>query len=374
MKRQVQSPGVRKWFGDDWINIQDEILAVLEGFFGDYEQQFILTGCEVNGSDIGAGIVGLIDGNGFHLCRFAGAQGVAWPVYFHPEKVIENREYLDLEAKPVTETWQVATNNADGGGYFQLKQDGTSARFADAIQTSTRQFVTDAEKASYAGQASAAIATLRDGVAEQYNTLAKIAAAMLLADSPTFTGVPTAPTAAQGTNTTQLATTAFVAAALAALVDSSPATLDTLNELAAALGDDPNFATTMTNALAGKCAADDPRLSNARTPIDNSVSTDKLANRYKSRIAPAGSDIDFSVAQVFPITLLTNTTLSFSNIYIGAVKDIEVTGDYTLGLPTWLKIISGEYDGTVPNLLQVKITNDQAGSESGWCTISQEVV
>lgn len=40
--------------------------------------------------------------------------------------------------------------------------------------------------------------------------------------------------------------------ALAALVGSSPAALDTLNELAAALGNDPNFATTMTNALAGK--------------------------------------------------------------------------------------------------------------------------
>ncbi|HBL5002393.1 TPA: tail fiber protein, partial [Enterobacter cloacae] len=48
------------------------------------------------------------------------------------------------------------------------------------------------------------------------------------------------------------ATTAFVKSALAALVGSSPAALDTLNELAAALGNDPNFATTMTNALAGK--------------------------------------------------------------------------------------------------------------------------
>ncbi|WP_218060842.1 phage tail protein [Pseudomonas defluvii] len=70
--------------------------------------------------------------------------------------------------------------------------------------------------------------------------------------SPAFTGVPTAPTAALGTNTLQLATTAFVQAAVAALVDSSPAALNTLNELAAALGDDPNFAATMTNALAGK--------------------------------------------------------------------------------------------------------------------------
>ena len=70
--------------------------------------------------------------------------------------------------------------------------------------------------------------------------------------SPTFTGTPKAPTAAAGNNSTQLANTAFVQAAIAALVDSSPEALDTLNKLAKALGNDPNFATTMTNALAGK--------------------------------------------------------------------------------------------------------------------------
>lgn len=70
--------------------------------------------------------------------------------------------------------------------------------------------------------------------------------------SPSLTGTPTAPTAAQTVNNTQIATTAFVKSAIAALVASSPAALDTLNELAEALGNDPNFATTMTNALAGK--------------------------------------------------------------------------------------------------------------------------
>ncbi|WP_145592601.1 phage tail protein [Yersinia bercovieri] len=70
--------------------------------------------------------------------------------------------------------------------------------------------------------------------------------------SPALTGTPTTPTAAAGNSTQQLANTAFVQAALAALVASSPAALDTLKELADALGNDPNFATTMTNALAGK--------------------------------------------------------------------------------------------------------------------------
>lgn len=68
-------------------------------------------------------------------------------------------------------------------------------------------------------------------------------------NSPTFTGVPQAPTAVLGTNSGQLATTAFVQAAVAALVSSAPGTLDTLNEIAAALGDDENFAATMAEAL-----------------------------------------------------------------------------------------------------------------------------
>lgn len=70
--------------------------------------------------------------------------------------------------------------------------------------------------------------------------------------NPALTGTPTAPTAVQSTNNTQIATTAFVKSAVAGLVGSSPEALDTLNELAAALGNDPNFATTVMNALAGK--------------------------------------------------------------------------------------------------------------------------
>ena len=71
-------------------------------------------------------------------------------------------------------------------------------------------------------------------------------------NSPSLTGIPTAPTAASGTNTNQIASTSFVRTEIANLVDSAPSTLDTLNELAAALGDDANFSTTVTNSLANK--------------------------------------------------------------------------------------------------------------------------
>jgi hypothetical protein len=411
MKKQVQQTGVRKWFGDDWISMQDELFSVLEGFFGNYGQQFILSGCTVNGNDISAGIVGLIDGTGFHLCSFSGVQGTAWPVYFYPSKITESRAYLDNQIKPVSENWTVAISSNNPGGYFQLKQDGTSARFFDAIQTANRRFVTDAEKTNYLAQALSAINTIRGGVAADYDTLSKIATLLLLkantnspsltgtptaptapaetnttqiattafvkavvaalvassptaldtlnelatalgndpnfattitnalggklnrnfdnildaaaaraalglsnllsADSPQFTGTPTAPTAAPGTNTQQLANTAFVQAALAALVASSPAALDTLNELAAALGNDANFAATMTNALAGKVANNDARLSDQRTPTDLSVAYGKVANGLKTK-ATVGSAIDLSANGIGTITLTANTAFSFS--------------------------------------------------------------
>ncbi|OOJ93904.1 phage tail protein [Escherichia coli] len=115
----------------------------------------------------------------------------------------------------------------------------------------------------------AAITALINGAPATLDTLKEIAAAInndpnfsttinnALAQkaplsSPALTGTPTAPTAAQSVNNTQIATTAFVKSAIAAMVGSAPAALDTLNELAAALGNDPNFATTMLNALAGK--------------------------------------------------------------------------------------------------------------------------
>ncbi len=76
--------------------------------------------------------------------------------------------------------------------------------------------------------------------------------------SPALTGTPSAPTAAAGNNTTQIATTEFVTGAVADLIASAPGALNTLDELAAALGDDANFATTVTNSLAAKAPLASP--------------------------------------------------------------------------------------------------------------------
>lgn len=110
--------------------------------------------------------------------------------------------------------------------------------------------------------------------------------------SPTFTGTPVAPTATAGTNTTQVATTAFVTTAVSNLVASAPGALDTLDELAAALGDDANFATTMTNALAAKAPLASPALTGTPTAPTAAGGTNTTQVATTAFVATAVSVID----------------------------------------------------------------------------------
>jgi len=86
-----------------------------------------------------------------------------------------------------------------------------------------------------------------------------------------LTGTPTAPTAITSTDTTQIATTAFVQSRLAEIIDTAPAALDTLNELAAAIGDDPNISSSLATTISTKLAKDQnlADLNNAGTARTN---------------------------------------------------------------------------------------------------------
>ena len=114
--------------------------------------------------------------------------------------------------------------------------------------------------------------------------------------SPSLTGTPTAPTAAPGTNSTQIATTAYADAAVAALVDGAPALLDTLNELAAAINDDETFATTVAGLVADK--------------------QDTLT---------AGSNIDISGATISVTGLDTDDVSEGTNLYFTNQRAIDAT-------------------------------------------------
>lgn len=120
------------------------------------------------------------------------------------------------------------------------------------------------------------------GLTDVY-TMAQLDAALLQKadlNSPVLIGAPKAPTAPPGTSTQQLANTAFVQTALAALVNSSPAALDTLNELALALGNDPNFATSMANLLAAKAPLASPALTG--TPTTSTPATNAAGQQIAS--------------------------------------------------------------------------------------------
>lgn len=118
--------------------------------------------------------------------------------------------------------------------------------------------------------------------------------------SPDLLGTPTAPTASAGTNTTQIATTAFVRTEVANLVDSAPTALDTLNELAAALGDDANFATTTATSIGS-----------ARNQANAAYDRANVAVTY------AGSAFDKANTLVATVAGVSSTSISNSQLLSG---------------------------------------------------------
>jgi transcriptional regulator with XRE-family HTH domain len=135
----------------------------------------------------------------------------------------------------------------------QNEQDADNAIAAETARALAAEQViqndVDAnETAINASLAAETAARIADVDAEEARALAAEALLAPLA-SPVLTGTPQAPTATAGTSTTQLATTAYVQTAVANLVDNAPGTLDTLNEIATALGNDANLSTTLTNSI-----------------------------------------------------------------------------------------------------------------------------
>jgi hypothetical protein len=204
------------------------------------------------------------------------------------------KSVIDTEAK-VTEAGNKA-NDAATSATAAAASANTASLQAEAAATSA---TTATSKANEATTSASNAAVSAKAAADKYTDLVNVDLTKK-ADlaGAAFTGKVTAPTADTGTNDTQVATTAFVVAAIAALVNGSPESLDTLNELAKALGNDPNFATTISNLIGTKL--------------------DKTGTAAKATADSKGNEIDTTYA--------TKADLSTS---ISGLAKVASTGNYT---------------------------------------------
>ncbi len=135
-------------------------------------------------------------------------------------------------------------------------------------------------------------------------------------DSPAFTGTPTTPTPPDDAKGLQTANAEFVRKLIAALVGSVPESLDTLQELADALGNDPNFATTVLNKLAGKQPLDDTLTALSGKSVDGLIEYVGLRETI-SRATGAmqkdqnGGDIPDKTRFARTIGAVTSTSVTF---------------------------------------------------------------
>lgn len=214
-------------------------------------------------------------------------------------------------------------------------------------------------------QISAAVATETSRAETAEALLAPLA-------SPTFTGTPLTPTAAGGTNTTQVSSTAFVhaavaaiindtasvtttaysssktdsqiAAATAALVASAPGTLNTLKELADAINDDASYAATITTALGTKAPLASPALTGtptAPTPISSTNTTQLATTAFVQGLVALLATLaspTFTGTVTIPTVSGTSdsTTKAASTAFVQAVAALETTavGDTTTDFVT----------------------------------------
>ncbi len=176
--------------------------------------------------------------------------------------------------------------------------------------------------------ATAAIAQSKiDGLSTSLGLKANLA-------SPALTGTPTAPTAAAGTNTTQVATTAFVGTAVADLVASAPSALNTLNELATALGNDASFSTTVTNAIAAKSNTASPTFTGTVTIPTLTLTNPLTAANGGTGLSSLGTGVATFLGTPSSANLAAMLTdeIGTGNVVLSEIATNAQTASYTLVL------------------------------------------
>ena len=182
-----------------------------------------------------------------------------------------------------------------------------------------------------------------------------------IADSVALGGSPTTTTQSASDNSTKIATTAYADNAVANAIDAAPAALDTLNELAASLGDDANFAGTMTTSLAGKLSTAAGAVGTSNI-ADDAVTADKLANSINSEITANTAKVT-NATHTGDVTGATALTIADDAVTITKIADAAiVTESEGIG--------SNDNDTTLPTSAAVKDYVDTATGGIGVSVIS----
>lgn len=257
MKRQTQTVGVRKWAGDDLVSLQSETLKALDAFFAEYGP-CVIQGCEITVSadgsgtyDVAEGFVALMaddqqGGKRVMVMPFAGAKGVALPLYLTAAVETISEAYGDGKVKPIAYSYKATAVGAEPGEdvpYLTLTEAGGN-RFVDVVQDEGHRFITDNERAKWNA--------ILQQAKEYADSVAATGSAAALRSAKEYTDQREEAILAEvDTRDDEMlkAAKAYVETVLAAYVGSAPETLDTLQELAAALGNDPNFSATVMQMI-----------------------------------------------------------------------------------------------------------------------------
>lgn len=257
MKRQTQETGVRTYFGEDLISLQSEPLKALDAFFAQYGQ-CIIQGCEVTGNvdgtyDVAAGLVALdVADRGITVMPFGGAAGVVFPLYMSAQVATIERLYDDGEVKPIAYEYaaRVSAQPLPEGTPSLTIAGIDGLRFVDVVQDAGHRFITDAERAKWNGilqlakeyadavSATGSEAALRS--AKEYTDTRETAILAVVNNKATET--------LQGSKE-------YTDTTVAGVIGAAPDLLNTIQEIAAALNNDPNFSTTILQKLAEKLDA-----------------------------------------------------------------------------------------------------------------------
>lgn len=282
MKRQTQTVGVRNWAGDDLVSLQSETLKALDAFFAEYGP-CVIQGCEITVSadgsgtyDVAEGLVALMaddqqGGQRVMVMPFAGAEGVALPLYLTAAVETISEEYGDGKVKPIAYSYKATAVGAEPGEdvpYLTLTEAGGN-RFVDVVQDEGHRFITDNERAKWNA--------ILQQAKEYADSVAATGSAAALRSAKEYTDQREEAILAEvDTRDDEMlkAAKAYVETVLAAYVGSAPETLDTLQELAAALGNDPNFSATVMQMIGER------------------VTTEAMNNALAKYLPLAGGNID----------------------------------------------------------------------------------